>query len=480
MRVSEYFDLGRSQSELDFVDVDTATDSQVFIDPRAIRIQQSAWAEDCKEMLASFFGELLAAIRSGDDDRIYYLLGQLGEPNETHLGYSKGRSRGRGLGGIGAERVASRIASSKAAESGVLADLEDSALFIPDIGPDIISDISTHVLRGALIRYTDRVCEYYGINLDRQHSGIVWNPNSLQWQEDQVGLPRTDDGPLLLIPKSIVRVRLTLHHERYFNGFLAPHYESKEIDARSNLVKIVGGSPRVDRWRLREKYPVNKLAIVKYTTEFPEALPEYKGSVSHQTSPVLSHTRLSHALGVPEPDYDALLGAVLRTPPGNAAATLYHHAVEALLSALFFPHLDNVRKEREIHEKRKRVDIAYDNLSPLGTFSWLGSRFKVRELPVECKNYSEDPRNPELDQLAGRLSDHRGWVGILTCRNLQDKDLFLKRCKDTASDGRGYLIPLDDDDLKELVRERRVVAEMQPREKAIFNLLRERIDYLIS
>jgi hypothetical protein len=480
MRVSEFYDLERGQSELDFVDVDTATDSRVFIDPRAIRIQQSEWAEECKEMLTSFFGELLIAIRKQDSDRIYYLLGQLGEPNETHLGYSKGRSRGRGLGGVGAERVAAKIASSAAAESGVLADLEDSALFIPGIGPDIISDISTHVLRGALIGYSNQACEYYGIPLERQHSGIVWNPNALEWQEDEVGLPRTDDGPLLLIPKTIVRSRLTLNENRYFSGFLAPYYESKELDARSNLVKVVKGVPTVNRAALREKYPVSKLAIVRYTREFPAALPEYKDSLGFSSAPSMTHEQLASVLDAPVPDYDALLQEVLRIPPGNSAATLYHYAVEKLLTAVFYPHLGNVRKEHEIHQGRKRIDITYDNLSPLGTFQWIGRNFKAREIPVECKNYREDPANPELDQISSRLSDHRGWVGILACRKFRDKDLFVRRCRDTAFDGRGYVIPLDDDDLIELVRERRIADELVARDRAVYKTIREKLGLLMS
>src|SRR5689334_11653457 len=114
MRVSRYYDLGRTQPELDFVDVDTATDSRVFLDPFAIRVQDTEWAAQCVMLLTSFFHEVLLAI-GGNERRVYGLLGRLSEPNETHLGYSKGRSRGRGLGGVGAERVAATIAGSKAA-----------------------------------------------------------------------------------------------------------------------------------------------------------------------------------------------------------------------------------------------------------------------------------------------------------------------------------------------------------------------------
>src|SRR3712207_8001910 len=44
--------------------------------------------------------------------------------------------------------------------------------------------------------------------------------------------------------------------------------------------------------------------------------------------------------------------------------------------------------------------------------------------------------NPELDQIAGRFSPSRGKFGIITSRNLNNKPLFLERCKDTARDDR--------------------------------------------
>jgi hypothetical protein len=479
MRVSQYFDLGRTQPELDFVDVDTSTDSRVFIDPRAIRIQKSAWSQECESLLVSFFHEVLIAVSQENEGRLQALLGRLSEPNETHLGYSEGRSRGRGLGGVGTEKVTAMIADSLASKTGMLSDLEDTALFIPGIAEDIVSDITTHILRGALIGYTHQACGYYRIPMVSQYSGVVWNPNSLEWDEGEEMLPRTDEGPLLLVPKSIVRFRLTLNDDKYFNGFLAPLYENKEVDARSNLVTILKSGPKVNRSDLKKKYPVNKLAVIEYTQEFPGALSRYKSSVSIQSSPVLTHEQLADKLDVPEPDYDRLLDDLRKIPAGNGGAPLYHRAAEKLLTALFYPHLANMRMEREIHEKRKRIDIAYDNLSPGGTFYWL-MQYRAVEIPVECKNYRTDPGNPELDQLAGRFSPHRGWVGILTCRKIYDKELFLKRCRDTAKDMRGYIIPLDDADLEELVRERKVVREMKPRERMTYKIIRERMDVLIS
>jgi len=52
--------------------------------------------------------------------------------------------------------------------------------------------------------------------------------------------------------------------------------------------------------------------------------------------------------------------------------------------------------------------------------------------------------NPELDQLAGRFSVNRGKMGFLCCRNFENRDLFVERCRDTFRDDRGLIVPLDD------------------------------------
>jgi len=152
------------------------------------------------------------------------------------------------------------------------------------------------------------------------------------------------------------------------------------------------------------------------------------------------------------PDYAKLLADVIGTPTGKADANIYHARVEALLSALFYPSLAMPEIEEEIHEGRKRVDISYTNVASDGFFRFLG-RHKITSpyIFVECKNYGNEVANPELDQLSSRFSPLRGKFGILTCRSFQNKDLFLRRCRDTALDHRGYVVALDDSDLIRLV-----------------------------
>jgi hypothetical protein len=84
-------------------------------------------------------------------------------------------------------------------------------------------------------------------------------------------------------------------------------------------------------------------------------------------------------------------------------------------------------------------------------FAWLAKHYPAPYIYVECKNYTEDVKNPELDQLSGRFSPSRGQFGLLVCRGVSDRNKIDSMCRDTAKDGRGFMIVLDDIDLKTLV-----------------------------
>ena len=83
--------------------------------------------------------------------------------------------------------------------------------------------------------------------------------------------------------------------------------------------------------------------------------------------------------------------------------------------------------------------------------------------------------------MIGRFSRDRGRMGIIACRSFEDKNLFLRRCKDAATDGNGFIIVLDDDDLEQLAQEAADLQNETDRDKRLaFPLLRQRFDMLIS
>lgn len=474
MRVSEHFQLNRHQGELDFVDVDIRGDTRVYVDPRALRLLTTDWGQECVSLIQHFFRTVLAAIREGDDLKAQRLLAGLHEPNETHLGLSTDHARGSGLGTGLARDVWEALSETDAAVTGLLQDLEDTALLVPGIDRDRISDITTNIIREPLIRYTQDACEHYGIPLrPGVDSGALWDQQNATWTSMHVRLPMTSEGKLLLVPKAIVRKTLDYDRSEYLNHYLLRTLQEVELAAGSELVQLLkNGSPRVTKKSLKEKYGSNKAAIARLTREHPQALENYRADKRrHFREPLTHEDFFVEGIGDP-PQLATLIEAVVAIPAGRETADDYHRAIENLLTALFYPNLTSPQIEYPIHNGRKVIDIAYANAASRGFFGWLAKHYPCAMIFIECKNYSSDPANPEIDQLSGRFSPRRGQVGLLICRTIEDKERMAARCRDTANDGRGYVLALDDEDLQELLNQYQHTGEL--------TLLRERFDGLIS
>jgi hypothetical protein len=219
-RVSEYYGIEADQANLEFVDVDVVADTRLFVDPRALRIlgETDQWAQACCELLRDFFGQVLSAVHEGDEAGGLELLRGLKEPNDTRLGLSRREADGNAIGKKLAKRIWNNLAKSEAAHSGLLEDLEDSALLIEMVATDRISDITTNVIRGPLIAFTQEMCEQFSqIKTEVVPTGLVWDDENHKWLADvREELPVPGGKPLLLVPKSILRAKLDFDPGDYY------------------------------------------------------------------------------------------------------------------------------------------------------------------------------------------------------------------------------------------------------------------------
>jgi hypothetical protein len=452
-RLSEHYRLGAAQPSLDFLDVTVGGDDALFIDPQSLRELPGAWAQECVALIQDFFDRVLELIRSGQTFKARQLLAQLSEPNETHLGLSQGTARGHGMGKGLARQLAAALSASEAVKTGLLGDLEETVLMIEGVSHDLISDIATNVIRQPLIRFTQQQAGWYGIPMHRQWSGPMWDPATETWVDDLVDLPRVGGRRLLLVPKVIVRTRPHYRPDEYFNDYVLGLLAKHEIEnPNSSLVHLLkDGTPRVTKKALKGRYGKGKAVSAEITLKEPAILDEYRAAKGRSRPRPLTHQEFADAMpGVVVPDYGALVASIRSLPAGRADADKFHRAVEALLTAVLHPALTMPAREVRIHGGRKRVDLAYLNQAHGGFFEWLSRHYSAPTVWVECKNYDEDPANPELDQLTGRFSPTRGQFGLLVCRAVANRDRMVERCRDAALDGRGYVIVLADEDLQAL------------------------------
>jgi hypothetical protein len=440
MRISAWAGLHNRQAELDFVDIDTDHDTRLFVDPYAIDIRADAWSAECGRHLRSFFSSLLTALRRGEDARAEHLASHLHETNETFLGLSRGKPAGRGIGRDQALQILDALRASRAFETGLLSELAETELFIPGIGSDKVSDLTTNILRGPLLEYTRDQAALWGMPLQSNVAlSPVWDPN----REDWVQAPRetivVDGHPVMLVPKFSVRRVLTLNSQEFYNNHMITFLQQEYSHAGQGLVRVLKSD-------VKKRHPKSKPDLAAFAQEHPEILALYKTIAGAKGA--LDSEDFDGDFD--EKAFSTSLIAVLRNiPTGNNDASNYHSFCIGALTFLFFPDLIRPIKEREIDQGRKRIDIAYTNAAQDGFFETAlrSNQMRAIEIPVECKNYRQDIANPELDQLTGRFSHVRGFLGILCCRAFDDKARFVERCKDAAVHRGHYVIVLDDTDL---------------------------------
>jgi hypothetical protein len=452
MRISKLFKLNKNQAELDFVDVDPRKDTPVFVDPYALEIKDDQWSSLCADHIRSFFGAALAALRANDRKRAERLISQLHEARETFLGVSRGIPHGRGLGQFQSGQLLAALEASRAVATGILSDLAEAELFIAGIGRDKISDLTTNIIRGPLIEYTAAQCDLLGIPMKGNQSvGPVWEVDRERWVQKYQTLPIANGLPLILVPKYSVRKRLSLDSQEFYNHHMIEFLKEEQLSANSSLVYVLrSGARRVYKKDVKRRHPFIKDELAEFVRRHPEVLEEYK-RLKGARGP-LSGDELDEAFDE-RPFAVALIKALAKIEPGSEAATNYHDLMIGVLSFTLFPGLIYPVKEHEIHEGRKRIDIKYTNSGSPGFFKRALESPQMRAISVmvECKNYSRDLANPELDQMSSRFAHTRGFLGIICCRHIEKKDRFRKGCRDTAHDGRGYILALDDRDIKRML-----------------------------
>jgi hypothetical protein len=458
---SEYFNLEKSQHELDFVDIPVNNgDIPLFIDPYAISKRNDYWSIDCHNAVVDFFQGVISEIKQGNEAQAKSMLSGLREPNQTRFGQSKGGvPRGRGIGGEQAGELYNALADSTAIKTGFIKDLEECELLIEGIGPDKISDITTNIIRQKLIEYTQNQCELLGIKTVLVPSGPLWKNEEKKWVDEYVKLPVCNGRCVILVPKAIARFTIEFDHQEYYRHFVLNFLQSEHLNANSSLVRTLrdGTKRPPTKKSLEELHPLSKQFLYEFSKENPDVLKNYKNSKTYSLDEIKVEDLLalvSKNSEEPKFDFTLLANELDNIPSGDTDAGKFHDHISGALTAIFYPHLINPKKEQEIHSGRKRIDISFQNAAHSGFFFDLPN---VKSVPsgyifVECKNYSNDPANPELDQLSGRFSTNRGQFGILVCRNFENKKLFIQRCRDTANDGRGRIIALDDGDIKHLLQ----------------------------
>jgi hypothetical protein len=447
MTISEIFQLNKSQAELDFINIDPDLDTPLFIDPHFLSKRVDRWSIDATLTLRDFFQNVINLIRANDLNTARTLFDYLHEPNATCLGLSYDRPDGNGVGSSDTTRIFNNLIRSRAIQTGLIQDIQDNILFVDYFGKDKLSDMTTNIITKHLINYTISQCKLHDINLTSNvPSGHYWSRQLSTWHSEYAQRLVVNGKPLLLVPKGTVSFSKSYTPDRYYNHFVLNFLQAENLRINSSLVEThpTTGRRFVSKKILKERNPPTKDFLREFTNRHPEVLESFKNSTVGES---LHNSEFAN-ISVRQIAQN-LINRLRNIPTGGNTATSFHSLTLGILELLFYPHLINPVKEREINNGRKRIDITFDNASKEGVFHRLSHNMNIpcSYIFIECKNYTSDVANPELDQLAGRFSVNSGKFGILACRTFDNKNLFIQRCKDSYVAGRGLIVPLDDSDI---------------------------------
>lgn len=461
MKISKKFKLNKSQNELDFVDIDINKDMPLFIDPYRISRLSGPFINEANSIINNFFSYLIELLKAGEYEKAKSIFINLNEVNETCLGYSKNKPRGNGMGPKKSNDFFEAIKRSKAVSLGILDSLEDIKVFVEGINSDRISDMTTNIIRKLLIEYTQNQCSIFNIPLTSGvASGMYWDVNSRNWKQEYTDMLVIKGKRYLLVPKIIVTYGDRITAKDYYNHFVLDYLQNENIRNKTDLVqyrtgKKNKGMPFVTKKDIKEKQISHDIK--------KERLKDWLAGFTDAHSRVFKDFKEKSFNMMKEVDYnedrraiaDYLIKKLNTIESGNEQASEYHITMMCILEFLFYPNISNPKKEVEINEGRKRIDIVFNNSSSNGFFYDLFEKYNIPAnfILAECKNYSTDVKNPELDQLMGRFNKHRGKFGFSLSRICNDKKTLYRRCNDILRDSDNLIIPLFDEDIISLLNE---------------------------
>lgn len=483
MKISQRFKLNKTQAELDFVDIDTNKDKELYLDPFFIATRSNHLCIEATKTIKSFFGAIIDLIREDRINEARVLFSHLNEPDETCLGMSIKNPQGTGVNGNTADKIFSNIVDSRAVTTGLVDDLEDTAIFIDDIGPDRVSDMTTNIIRKLLLKYTKDQCELLDIDLiPNQSSGYFWETSTNTWEIDYTDRLVINGKPILLVPKIFVSFHKNFSAQKYLQHDALNFLKNDHLNRDSSLVQIrtlrsgeiIKKPPTKTQIREAEvkTFETEKSFLRDFTIKHKDIFSEFKKNRDKSANPI-SNEDLD--ISINEKDIASyLIDEIKKIPTGNNDAHRYHKMMYGILEFVFFPNLTNPVKEKEINDGRKRVDILMDNSARNGFFYWVHDTLKIPApyIYVECKNYKHDPENPEYDQLSGRLSINRGNCGLLIFRIADNTSKLIKKSIDYYKDKRELIIPIYDDVIIDLLN-KISNGKRQDIDKYLFDVARE-------
>lgn len=278
---TEYFGISKEQKDLEFVNIYINADKKFFLDPAKLLNYDDTMSIQMSNCIVKYFEKLLHLIKEHDKFSSLKLLSELKEPKEIHLGYATNGYVGNAVGGVKGEKIYKKLSESNAVKTGLLKDLEESALLVDGINRDIISDMTVMITKKYLIEFTQAQCKKYQVPMRMVRAGKIWDEKQEFWVEIETQLPIYDGKPMILVPKKIVTDKLVLDSQDFYRNELLSFVQDELMRAdRSLIIVLKNGNRRCaitkKQLKVDAQYRYSKELIYKMVQRHPELLQKYR------------------------------------------------------------------------------------------------------------------------------------------------------------------------------------------------------------
>lgn len=278
---TEHFGISAEQKDLEFVNIYINADKKFFLDPAKLLDYDDVMSIRMSNSIVKYFEKLLHLIRNQNRFSSLRMLSGLKEPKEIHLGYATNGYTGNALGGIKGEKIYRKLSQSNAVKTGLLKDLEESALLVEGINRDNISDMTVMIIKKYLIEFTQIQCRKYNVPMSNVKAGMIWDEKQECWIEIETSLPVYDNVPMILVPKKIVTDKLMLDSQDFYRNELLSFVQDELMSADRSLIIVLKNGKRrcaITKKQLRSdaEYRYSKELVYKIVQQHPDLLRKYR------------------------------------------------------------------------------------------------------------------------------------------------------------------------------------------------------------
>lgn len=227
-----------SHQDIDFIDINLDTDTELYIDPTLIDGLPTSWCVETKKVLSDFFDNVFESCKRKDYSRLYSLVSFGKEPNETKLGLSVKQSCGKGSKPDSLYSIFRRVADQCLIEKGIVEKPSELCVFVNNFAEDRMSDLVTNIIRAQLYKFTIQQCMEHGVALshEKHNLGKYWDITSEQWESLVGNALILDERKILLVPKIIVRRKFIISVAQYIQKHVLTYRQSFHLEKRTALI----------------------------------------------------------------------------------------------------------------------------------------------------------------------------------------------------------------------------------------------------